>query len=281
MSKQKMMREIDAPLLVSPLEATWIRLVQLGSLTSERLRLALTAVASVDLALASALQQSDPQLIALGQSIEEEIGRWLAVSGEELAQSESQRRYLCSLPLLVSTLLQLAEETRELARLLRWLQFSNPAPLAVSRAQGGPNSSAASALLVATLFERLTVFGQQASALTAASVGALARRDTQEAQRLWRRQRYFRCHLARLQHDLLTSLTTPDQGVRPLESGHEASQRWLMLLWSFASSLRDISLHGSMLCERLVYLVEGLHDIRALQRVERQLQICCPPEQRQ
>ncbi|RAQ94422.1 hypothetical protein [Thermogemmatispora tikiterensis] len=63
------MREIDPPFLVSPLEATWIRLVQLGSLTSERLRLALTAVASVDLALASTLQQSDPQLTALGQSI--------------------------------------------------------------------------------------------------------------------------------------------------------------------------------------------------------------------
>ncbi|WP_052889199.1 hypothetical protein [Thermogemmatispora carboxidivorans] len=280
MSEEKTMYEIASPFLVSPLEATWIRLVQLGSLTSERLRLALTAVANVDLALASTLQQSDPQLAALGQSIEEEIGRWLAMSGKGLAQSESQLRYLCSLPLLVSTLLQLAEETRELARLLRWLQFPPSAPMAVSRAQG-PNTSAASALLVATLFERLTVFGQQASALTTASVGALARWDTQEAQRLWRRQRYFRCHLARLQHDLLTSLSTPEPGAQPLEPGHEGSQRWLMLLWSFVSSLRDISLHGSTLCERLVYLVEGQRDIRALQRVERQLQICHPPEQRQ
>jgi hypothetical protein len=178
MSEEKTMHEIDSPFLGSPLEATWIRLIQLDSLTSERLRLALTEVASVDLAPVSRLQQSDPQLTALGQSIEEVIGCWLAVSGKGLAQSESQLCYLCSLPLLVSTLLQPAEETGQLACLLRWLQFPTSAPMAVSRAQGGPNTSAASALLVATVFERLTVFGQQASALRAASVGALARWDT-------------------------------------------------------------------------------------------------------
>ncbi|WP_151728422.1 hypothetical protein [Thermogemmatispora aurantia] len=221
------------------------------------------------------------QLTALGQSIEEEIGRWRVVAGKGLAQSESQLRYLCSLPLLVSTLLQPAEETGQLVCLLRWLQFPASAPMGGSRAQGGPHTSAASALLVATLFERLTVFGQQASALTAASVGALTRWDTQEAQRLWRWQRYFRCHLASLQHDLLSSLSIPEPGARPLEPGHEGRQRRLMLLWSCLSSLRDLSLHGSTFCERLVYLVEGPRDIRALQRIERQFQICRPPEQEQ
>ncbi|WP_376795778.1 hypothetical protein [Thermogemmatispora sp.] len=273
-----MLPAIDPSFPVSTVEALWTRLIYLGMLTSERLRLALRAVASVDLALAQSLQQRDPRLIALGQRIEEEARRLLAQPGEGLAPSTSRLRLLCSLPLLVGILLQLAEEAGEIARLLLWLQGPTP-PLLVSQQGQANGATTASVLPVAAFFERLTLLGQQASALTQATIGALARWDTQEAQRLWRRQRYFRCHLARLQHDLLTGLTTLANERPGEQSGNGPGQRWFMLLWGFVSSLRDISLQESALCERLVFLVEGLRDMRTLQRVARQLQIRCPPEQ--
>nr|BBH91949.1 hypothetical protein KTA_01480 [Thermogemmatispora argillosa] len=277
------MTEIDSSYSLSTVEALWLRLIELGRLTSERLRLALTAIATVDLALASALLQGDPRLTALGYSIEEEASQLLIAPDGHVVQSESRRRLVCSLPLLVATLLQLADEARELARLLLWFQACATPAVSI---QVQRSSSALTPLPVAALFERITLLGQQANALTKASIEALACWDTQEARRLWRRQRYFRCHLARLQHDLLSGLAAAAGARQPEETaseqaGDNVSQRWFMLLWGFVSSLRDISLHGTTLCERLVFLVEGLRDIRTLQRLERQLQVRCPAEQLQ
>ncbi|MBX5449498.1 hypothetical protein [Thermogemmatispora sp.] len=273
------MTEIDHSYSLSTVEALWISLVQLGRLASERLRLALTALATIDLALASALLQSDPRLSALGYSIEDKAYRLLIAPDGNFVPSESRQRLACSLPLLVATLLQLADEARELARLLLWLQASAGPTLSLQ-----PQRSALAPLPVAALFERITLLGQQASALTKATTEVLAGWDTQEARRLWRRQRYFRCHLARLQRDLLTGLAAAAGSCQPSMATPEraadsVSQRWFLLLWGFVSSLRDISLHGSVLCERLIFVVEGLRDMRTLQRIERQLQLRSASEQ--
>jgi phosphate uptake regulator len=196
--------------------------------------------------------------------------RVFLLEGEEMG--DSALRFLVSLPVLGSELRLLSEEAQELARLVVWFGSS--------AAQAGQANGEARQWppTLAGLGEQLMSFGRQISASAMAVALALAEQDTQGAQRLWRQQRRLQHELTRLQRSLL--LTMP-AGTLPSAGTRAPAQPWVAYLSTLALLLKRISSHAATLCERLIFVVEGVRSMRMLQRLEARLLVdrCHEPAQ--
>nr|BBH92190.1 hypothetical protein KTA_03890 [Thermogemmatispora argillosa] len=245
------------------------KLVRLGILTGERLTRALKAVELFDPALAQTVLPADPTIANLQATIEDEV-RVFLLEAEEMG--DSTLRFLVSLPVLGSELLLLSEEAQELARLVVWLGSS--------AAQAGQANGEARQWppTLAGLGEQLMSFGRQISASAMAVALALAEQDTQGAQRLWRQQRRLQHELTRLQRSLL--LTMP-AGTLPSAGTRAPAQPWVAYLSALALLLKRVSFHAATLCERLIFMVEGVRSMRMLQHLEARLLVdrCHEPAQ--
>ncbi|WP_069802338.1 hypothetical protein [Thermogemmatispora onikobensis] len=245
------------------------KLVRLGILTSERLTRALKAVELFDPALAQTVLPADPMIASLQAAIEDEMRVFLLEGGE---MGGSALRFLVSLPVLGSELRLLSEEAQELARLIVWLGSST--------AQAGQEDGKAEQWppALAGQGEQLLTFGRQISASAMALALVLAEQDTQGAQRLWRQQRRLQHELTRLQRSLLLIMPA---GALTSTGTNARAQPWIAYLSALALLLKRISSHAATLCERLIFVVEGVRSMRMLQRLEARLLVdrCHEPAQ--
>ncbi|MBX5458431.1 MAG: hypothetical protein IRZ31_16170 [Thermogemmatispora sp.] len=249
-------REVDGSRSLRELQD---KLIRLAILAGERLTRALKAVEALDPELARTVLPSDPTITSLQAAIEDEV-HVLFLEGEEMA--ESTRRFLVSLPVLGSELRLLSEEAQELARLVVWLGTS------AGHAGQDDGEERQWPETIARQGEQLAGFGHQMSASAMAVALALAEQDTQGAQRLWRQQRRLQHELTRLQRSLL--LMTP-AGSLTSTGTNAPGQRWIAYLSALALLLKRISSHYATLCERIIFVVEGVRSMRLLQRLEARL----------
>jgi len=122
-------------------------------------------------------------------------------------------------------------------------------------ATSGVKVGGESEITEASIMRGILELGSEARRILQGTMDAFARRDVEAAKRIWEEDDVVdvRYHLVR--HDLM-ALMTGARAIPALQSDALILQRVTYLLW-IAHKLERVADHGSNICERIVFILEG------------------------
>lgn len=236
------------------LQALNEQIIGLGSLVDGALAKALEALETGDIAKAGLVIEADGLVDSLRAAVEEHAIRLLTLQqplgGRDL-------RYLTSALAIAGDLERTGDGAAGIAQIILRMtplhtdERSEVKVADTSEVKAGGESE----ITEASIMRGILDLGSEARRILQGTMDAFARRDVEAAKRIWEEDDVVdvRYHLVR--HDLM-ALMAGARAIPALQSDALILQRATYLLW-IAHKLERVADHGSNICERIVFILEG------------------------
>jgi phosphate transport system protein len=238
------------------------QIIRLGSLVDDALAKALDALETGDIAKAGLVIEADEIIDSLRAAVEEHTIRLLTLQqplgGRDL-------RYLTSALSIAGDLERTGDGAAGIAQIiLRMTPLHADAISKVKIADTSVDSTDYDGeISESSILRGILDLGSEARIVLQGTMDAFARRDVKAARHIWEEDDVVdvRYHLVR--HDLMAMLAGA-RAIPALQSDALILQRATYLLW-IAHKLERVADHGSNICERIVFILEGETSIKRSQ----------------
>lgn len=244
--------------LDAELHALNAQILQLGNLVDDALSKALEALETGDLAKSGLVIEADTVIDSLRAAIEEHTIRLLTLQqplgGRDL-------RYLTSALAIAGDLERTGDGAEGIAQIiLRMTPLREPAAASNGAEKPASAANGESQVNEASIMRGLLDLGRQARRVLQGTMKAFETLDVKAARFIWEEDDVVDVCYHLVRHDLMNMMSGA-HAIPALRSDSYILQRATYLLW-IAHKLERVADHGSNICERIVFIVEGESSIR-------------------